>query len=587
MKKPKDSVHIDLRDSKFTEVGASVDYPSESRGSHLGGGLEGAKRTSRETATWQPPMLISPDTMINPNKEMADSRARDLIQNDGFTAGALHTSRDTIVGSQFLVNSQPNLDVLQQIAASSTRAPIRNIKFTDKWVEEFQVAIESRFNLLADSPKKWLDASRRNTLSEQVRLAISIHLMTGEVLATAEWIDQPGRPCKTALQMVSPSRLCNPKLAADTRYQRRGIDFDEHGAPQAYHIRSSFPLDLRMGDDPNDWVRVPAYTPWGRQAIIHIREQMLPDQSRGISEMVSAMKEMRMTKRFQEITLQNAVINATYAAAIETELPRDSMAAAMGAGERPFSEEAEDPYGKYMTQLSEYVKASDSIRIDGAKIPIMFPGSKLTTKNLATPGGVGTSYEESLMRNIAATFGISYEQFSRDFSKSNYSSARASMGETSKRMGAKKKLVADQYATSVFHLWLEEEIQAGNVVLPDGCTPKQFARFMYEPLAMEALGQCSWIGASQGQIDELKETQAAVLRINSGLSTWEKEVGRLGGDWRENFKQRKREQDRMDALGLQLDGSANKPGANMRQQTMTDNLKNDDDGSDNTGGSDE
>jgi capsid protein len=28
----------------------------------------------------------------------------------------------------------------------------------------------------------------------------------------------------------------------------------------------------------------------------------------------------------------------------------------------------------------------------------------------------------------------------------------------------------------------------------------------------EAMSRCDWIGASRGQIDELKETQAAILR---------------------------------------------------------------------------
>ena len=45
--------------------------------------------------------------------------------------------------------------------------------------------------------------------------------------------------------------------------------------------------------------------------VLHIIEQMRPDQTRGIAEMVAVLKEMRMTKRFHEITLQNAVVNAT------------------------------------------------------------------------------------------------------------------------------------------------------------------------------------------------------------------------------------------------------------------------------------
>ena len=41
----------------------------------LGGGLEGAERTSRETFSWNP-AVISPDRQLNPVKDMADARAR-------------------------------------------------------------------------------------------------------------------------------------------------------------------------------------------------------------------------------------------------------------------------------------------------------------------------------------------------------------------------------------------------------------------------------------------------------------------------------------------------------------------------------
>jgi capsid protein len=82
----------------------------------------------------------------------------------------------------------------------------------------------------------------------------------------------------------------------------------------------------------------------------------------------------------------------------------------------------------------------------------------------------------------------------------------------------------------------------------------------YEPLMKEALSACSWIGASRGQIDELKETQAAVLRIKTGLSTLEIEASRLGLDWREIISQKAREKKMIDAAGLNFSDETTKPG---------------------------
>lgn len=562
--------------SKMSKLITDADHTGETVA--LGGGLEGAQRTSRETMNWNPPMLISPDSQINPVKDMADARGRDLVMNDGFMAGAIHTNRDSIVGAQYLVNAQPDLDVLQQLTATSSKAWVRKIRFTEAWHEKFQAIVEAKFNLIADSSSRWLDVGRRNTLTEMVRLAVATHVMTGEVLASIEWMDQPGRACKTAIQLINPTRLSNPGGESDTRNIRKGIEFNDWGQPIAYHIRNGYPLDFYNKPDDYLWKRVPAEKPWGRKQIIHVVEQMLVDQSRGISEMVSALKEARMTKKFQEITLQSAVVNATYAAAIETELPREMVFGMMGGNQTEFGNPANGAIGDYLAGLMEYMAGSKNIHIDGAKMPVLYPGTKMNLQGLSTPGGVGTTFEESLQRHIAAALGLSYEQFSRDFSKTNYSSARASMGETHKRMNSKKKVVADAFASEIYGAYLEEDIQTYGLPLPDGCTEKEFAALFYEPLFKDALVQCDWIGASRGQIDELKETQAAVLRITSGLSTRESEAARLGQDWRKLLRQRAREKKMEDALGLDFSSQATKPGANMAQQTMTGN---DDDNADN------
>ncbi|MEW3617902.1 hypothetical protein QOZ13_29535, partial [Pseudomonas aeruginosa] len=80
-----------------------------------------------------------------------------------------------------------------------------------------------------------------------------------------------------------------------------------------------------------------------------------------------------------------------------------------------------------------------------------------------------------------------------------------------------------------------------------------------------------WIGAARGQIDELKETQAAVMKINSGLSTWEAELARLGQDWRRVFRQQARERRMQEDLELVFAQEAKQPGANDAKNTMDSN----------------
>lgn len=516
----------------------------------LGGGLEGASRHSQEMMRWTPP-IISPDQQINHQKEMADARGRDSVQNDGYALGALHTHRDSVVGTNFRLNAQPAYEVLGADEA---------------WADEFQSVVESRFNLMADSQECWFDASRKNTLTGLIRLAVGGHLMTGEVLGTVEWLRGTNRPFSTAIQMVSPSRLSNPDNKADERYLRRGVVSNLWGEAEGYWFRMAHPSEW-YDTRASMWRYVPARKPWGRLQVIHIVEQLQPDQTRGIADMVSVLKQMRMTKRFQDVVLQNAVVNATYAAAIESELPSEVVYAAMGAGGPGLAAALQ----QYMGAMSEYAGATDKIAIDGVKMPHLFPGTKLALKPMGTPGGVGSDFEESLLRHTAAALGLSYEQFSKDYTKTNYSSARASMGETWKYMQGRKKIVADRMASHIYALWLEEELNAGNVPMPPGMT---IADYYTDPVKREALQCADWIGASRGQIDELKETNAAIERIKNGLSTFEKECARLGEDFRRVFRQRAREDRMLKELGLEaltsdrMSGTMPAPAAD--QQPATD-----------------
>lgn len=512
---------------------------------NAGGGYEGAQRTNRELFRWNP-AIISPNNQIAAEKELGDARSQDMVQNDGMVRGAVASHRDSIVGARYVLNAKPNWKALKAYGADET------------WAEEYQEVVENRFNLLADSPENWLDAAGDNTLTGLVRLAVASFVMTGEVLSSSEWLRQNNRPCKTAIQALSPARLSNPDGQMDTETVKSGIHQDRRARALGYYIRMSYPNDMTVLNNYR-WKYVPAAKPWGRKQIIHIKESLFPDQARGVAEMVSALKNMKMTKNFQEVSLQNAVIQASYAAAIESELPSEVVYGQLGMGQKSFADILQD----YMMGIADYAAGAKNISIDGARIPHLFPGTKLNMKPLGSPGGVGSDFESSLLRHTAAALGLSYEQFARDYTKTNYSSARASNAETDKFMRSRKKHVADTYAWNIYALWLEEEIARGDVPLP----PRMKRDGFYKPLVKDALCQSEWIGASKGQIDEKKETEAAIMRVKGGLSTYESEIARLGSDWREVFAQRAREEKLIDNLKLQFSDTAkgSRPGENQQQ----------------------
>jgi lambda family phage portal protein len=496
----------------------------------MGGGLQGAQTLDRALATWSPD-LRPIDALIGPGKEILDARSRDMTMNDGFVGSAQTLTQDSIVGTQFVLNATPNAKML-------------GVEPDSAWVEEFQSVVENRFNVLGDSDRNWLDAQRVKNFTDIIRLAVGQFVVRGEVLAVAEWERSPERPFKTAVQMVNPDRLSNPNDMEDTVNIRRGVARNASGAQQAYWIRKAHRFSPYAAAQTYEWARVEAYLPWGRSQVLHIFEQQEADQSRGVAQMVSVLKEMRMTRKYRDIVLQNAVINSMYAAAVESELPADVVFGQLGSQANP---DVTTPVMQYMQGLMAYVGDANGLRLDGAKIPHLYPGTKL---KMIPAGQIGdTKYEQSLLRHLAAAFGLSYEEFSRDFSQTNYSSARAAMMMSWRHMTSKKRKAADGTARWVYGLWLEEQVNAGEVPMPPGMTAADF----YRPGVREALTCSTWIGAARGQIDEGKETDAAIARIGAGLSTREDELARLGKDWRIVIPQLAREQRLLEKHKVVLD----------------------------------
>lgn len=513
------------------------------------GGFDGADTATREMASWRPRNL-SADASINDGgaKQIMDSRGRDLLRNNGPIQGASYVHKDSIVGAQYRLNLSPDYGTLRRLNPG--------LKFDEVWAEEFQEEVESLFNLYAESIDNWIDVQRSLSFTGLIRMMVGTYFAGGEVLATCNWMRSTGRPFSTAFQLVDCDRLSNPHDVSDTKFLRRGVVLNRDAAPTGVWIRDAYPNDgMRSNGENYSWTHRPMYKQWGRLHTLLIRNLQRPEQTRGVADMVAVLKESRMANKFHDTTLANAIANASFAATIESELPAEMVQDMLGANNDGRVTAAQT----LMQAMAEYARGSKNMEIDGTKVVHLFPGSKLNMTPAGTVGGVGTGFEESLFRFISAGLGISYEELTHDFTKTNYSSARAAANNTQRFTVARKREVADMGANAMFRNWFEEALDMGIVSTMVPMLRKSPDLF-YQSLNRDALCRATWIGASRGQVDEMKETQAAIMRINAGLSTYEIESARLGNDFREVFRQRSREKKLQEEYGLSFDTAPVKPG---------------------------
>ncbi|EPP7159492.1 phage portal protein, partial [Escherichia coli] len=459
---------------------------------------------------WNPPSE-SVDAALLPNFTRGNARADDLVRNNGYAANAIQLHQDHIVGSFFRLSHRPSWRYLG-IGEEEARA--------------FSREVEAAWKEFAEDDCCCIDVERKRTFTMMIREGVAMHAFNGELFVQATWDTSPSRLFRTQFRMVSPKRISNPNNTGDSRNCRAGVQINDSGAALGYYVSE----DGYPGWMPQKWTWIPRELPGGRASFIHVFEPVEDGQTRGANVFYSVMEQMKMLDTLQNTQLQSAIVKAMYAATIESELDTQSaMDFILGAN----SQEQRDKLTGWIGEIAAYYAAAP-VRLGGAKVPHLMPGDSLNLQTAQDTDNGYSVFEQSLLRYIAAGLGVSYEQLSRNYAQMSYSTARASANESWAHFMGRRKFVASRQASQMFLCWLEEAIARRVVTLPSK------ARFSFQE-ARSAWGNCDWIGSGRMAIDGLKEVQEAVMLIEAGLSTYEKECAKRGDDYQEIFAQQVRE----------------------------------------------
>ncbi|SEQ48936.1 phage portal protein, lambda family [Amphritea atlantica] len=475
-----------------------------------------------QLARWSPGLKTA-DAALLPDLKMGNARAEDVVRNNAFASNGVQLHVDNIVGDNFRLSYKPLWESLG-VKEVEALAFIRDVEQIWQEVAEDPVGC-------------YLDAERKRTFTMIMRETVSVHTRLGEDFCSAEWIDRPGSLIHTAIKQISPKRISNPGNGADSDLVRGGVESDQYGAALAYHIRQGNSSYYGMGDGMgHTWKRVARDTGWGRPKIIHTFEPTEDGQTRGANQFLSVLEQLQILPKLHHTTLQNAIVNAMYAVSLESDLGPDAGAALIGG------ENSTEMLQKYMLAINEFRNGGLNIG-DGVKALQLMPNERL---NLHTSGNADNGYtqlESGVLGWIAAGLNLSKEGLSKDFTKLSYSTARASMLEQWRYFMGRRKIIPARKGAVIFSLVLEDLLHSKQLKLPKGAT-----RDFYQ--ARGAWCNCGFIGTGRMAIDGLKDVKEAILRVEYGFSTYEKELAQMGQDYQEVFKQQVREQKEREAAGL-------------------------------------
>lgn len=466
-----------------------------------------ASSTARELSSWNP-VPGSPDSDLLDELTTLVSRSRDLVRNHGVASGAVQTLVDNVVGSGLRLAATPDFSAL---GMSRDQAVLWSRKTEALW-------------------RSWAnttdcDVTRRLTFNGMTAQVFRSCLVNGEGLALPLWLsERRDRAFSLVFQLVEPDRLDTPPSMVSNRRIRGGIEVDAYGAPVAYWISKTHPGDHFINGFSSSVVyqRIPARTSFGRLRVIHVYDHDRPGQRRGKPVLSSVMPLFKMLDHYERSELQAAVVNAMIAAFVETPLDSEAISELFGGS-------AED----YISARNEW-----QVKLQGGAVIPVFPGDKIAPFTPSRPNSGYGSFVDSIYRHIGAGLNLPPELLTKDFTRTNYSSARAALLEAWRFFVGRRNWLSTCWAQPVYELWLEEAVNRGYIYAPG----------FYDNRALWT--RCKWIGPGRGWIDPVKEAQASRIRMEIGLSTLEDECASQGLDWEEVLEQSSRERARMRELDL-------------------------------------
>lgn len=490
---------------------------------NFGYGEGGASSQKKSMRGWRA-TSASPKDDIDQNLSTLRARSRDLYMNSPLGTAALKTNRTNVIGPGLRLKSRIDADYL---------------RLTEEQADAWERQVEREFSIWAES--KHCDAMRMNDFYDLQGLAFLGCLMNGDAFALfknaqfATWM-----PYTLRLHVIEADRVSTPwaNVTLGNVEGRNpdngnkiisGVEVDGQGMTVAYWICNTYPIATGLdASKPKEWVRVEAYgSDTGRANVLHLFDAERAEQRRGVPYLAPVIESLKQITRYTEAELMAAVVAGLFTIFVKSEGPSSDM-----------------PLGSMIPQ-EQQVAAEDPAVYEMAPgaINVLQPGEDITIANPNRPNTQFEAFVNALARYIGAALEIPQELLQKSF-QSSYSASRAALLEAWKMFRTRRSWVAKEFCQPSYEEWLAEAVAIGRIRAPG---------FFNDPAVRRAWSQAEWNGQAPGQVDPLKEVQAAGKRIELGLSTRERETIELtGGDFDRNVKQLGRESRQMEQAGLQL-----------------------------------
>jgi lambda family phage portal protein len=498
----------------------------------------GASTQKKALKGWNS-LSSSPEEDIDLNLFVLRNRCRDLY-NSPLGRSAIQTTRTNVIGSGLKLKS---------------RIDYKFLKLSEDEADEWEQNVEREFALWAESLH--CDSCKLNNFYELQQLAQLSWLQSGDTFALLKQDKQlPYMPYGLRIHIIEADRISTPNtlnnivsngifaIEATADNGNRiisGVEIDSSGAVAAYHVSNRYPQSFYIMNDtaPMAWTRVEAFGKLtGRRNILHLMESERPEQRRGVPFLAAVIEPLKQLTRYTEAELMAAVITGMFTVFIKSKGPTSEV-----------------PFGQMIPEEDQVPGNNTEVNYELAPgaINVLQPDEDVEIANPGRPNTAFDGFVNSLCRYIGAALEIPQELLQKSF-QSSYSAARAALLEAWKMFRMRREWMSNDFCQPIYEEWLSQAVSMGRI---------KASGFFDDPIIRKAWCGAEWNGPAPGQLDPLKEINAAEKRIQNCISTREQETMEInGGNFDKNIQQAKREQKMMREAGFLAD-----------EQIQTDQMK--------------
>jgi lambda family phage portal protein len=454
---------------------------------------------------------------IEKNRKTLRERTRDLAMNAPIGTAAVNVTRTNVVGAGLV--PKPKIDY-EFLGISQEEAMA------------LQQKIKKEFDLWASGT--FCDANDQHSFYELQQIAFADWLKNGEEFALIQYEDeQEYMPYQLRIKLIEADRVCSPGsmnaeyfgydiTKKDGNVIMNGLELDQKGKVVAYWISSTFPGE-HSNTKRQTWTRVAKRgSKTGNQNILHVFNAERAEQYRGVPFLAPVIHIIKQMTRYTEAEVMAAVVNSMFALFVTTETGND-MGGFGGVDE-------EDD----MTPASR--DDDDHIKLGTGTVSFLKDGESIQAVESAHPGGNYGNFIESMAMQVGAALEIAPEVLLKKFNAS-FSASKGAINETWKSFTMRRKWFVNDFCQQIYDMWFSEAVAKGRINAPG---------YFLDPMIAKAYTKATWNGTAQGYLNPVAEVNAAVTRIQNGLSTHEDECAAMNGsDFEDNIRTLKGENERL------------------------------------------